>query len=664
MITLLLENEAAVNVASLDGSTPLLVASDRGNEDAVGLLLAFEAGVNAVAGLWGTTALFHAANRGHSRVVDLLLRNGADALIGNRRGSTPLHQACFGAHDEALGVLLRGGTPPNTADKDGYTPLHAACAAGSLLCAGLVVTTASPPGPEPIDLISATTARQRLTPAHLAARAGAVDLLEFLTDMGSDLLALDAAGQSPAGALAESLGRSQRGAADGDTVLHFAVRGGHQAVVAALLGWAGGARPVDVDLGVNASNIKGETPLHLAALHSSEETAVALCNLLLGTADSRAPTSPALTGKPPAAFRHVDVNARNKNGDHALSMAVLYKHAAVVVRLLAAGADVNNVNVVGWTPLYLAVANADTPMVDLLLRQAGLDVTVQTQVPLLVKAASATTPDSDALAIVTRLLDLGTIDPDVADTPGRTALCVAAFNGNAAVISQLVSHGANVNAGKPHPLVCVVEGAAKASNDDAGQDAVNALLWLLLRTGKASSDGLDAALGAAAAADMPSVVERLLEHGARYDVALDPAGRTAIDGAASRSRDVLVHRKNYDELVAAEDDLPPRRSPAKGGAAGPSAGAKKGKNKKKNRNKRKKGKGGTDDQAGAAAMTAAETVEAAGVASGGTAGAAAAAATAAAMEAAFPDPAFGGGAGPAESPGHSDEDPSGIFDVI
>ena len=78
MIDRLLRAGADPNGALRLGETPLMAASRSGNADAVKLLIARGADVNARESSRGQTALMWAVSQRHAQVVRVLLENRAD----------------------------------------------------------------------------------------------------------------------------------------------------------------------------------------------------------------------------------------------------------------------------------------------------------------------------------------------------------------------------------------------------------------------------------------------------------------------------------------------------------------------------------------------------------------------------------------------------------
>jgi ankyrin repeat protein len=109
--------------------------------------------------------------------------------------------------------------------------------------------------------------------------------------------------------------------------------------------------------------------------------------------------------------------------------------------MIRAGADVNEPQNDGTTPLHWAVYQVDPELVATLLRsEAGANVSNAFGASPLSQAARVANPD-----MVAMLLDAGA-DPDMANSDGQTPLMLAAWTGVVEVAELLINHGANVNA--------------------------------------------------------------------------------------------------------------------------------------------------------------------------------------------------------------------------
>lgn len=112
VVSRLLSNVVNINALWEDQignkSTALMLASERGHQEIVRLLLEAGADVN-VRPEGGPTALILAANRGHTRIVNTLLQNGADVNARNEFGATPLINAAARGYREIVELLLSHG---------------------------------------------------------------------------------------------------------------------------------------------------------------------------------------------------------------------------------------------------------------------------------------------------------------------------------------------------------------------------------------------------------------------------------------------------------------------------------------------------------------------------------------------------------------------------
>jgi uncharacterized protein len=137
-----------------------------------------------------------------------------------------------------------------------------------------------------------------------------------------------------------------------------------------------------------------------------------------------------------------DVNAPEPDGTTPLHWAVRANDLAKVNKLLAAGADAKTANRYGVTPLYLACQNANPAMIERLLK-AGAD------------ANATSTEGETALMTVARtgvveaakvLLDHGAKVDAREQWHGQTALMWAVDEQHPAMVKELITHGADVNA--------------------------------------------------------------------------------------------------------------------------------------------------------------------------------------------------------------------------
>ncbi|MCY4583270.1 MAG: ankyrin repeat domain-containing protein [Chloroflexi bacterium] len=192
---------------------------------------------------------------------------------------------------------------------------------------------------------------EMVTPLMLAARSGAIEIVERLVTLGADSSLVDERGYTP---------------------LHHASLEGHILVVEMLLN---AGAPIDV------TDEVGRTPLHVAAAHGCSEVAA---RLLASGADVRSrdeeyestPLHLAArgghAGLVPILVSHgADVDAMNEAGRTPLHVAASYGYADVVNALVGAGADVNYQDVDGETPLFRPVFFQHEDILRLLISSEG-----------------------------------------------------------------------------------------------------------------------------------------------------------------------------------------------------------------------------------------------------------------------------------------------------
>ena len=96
-----------MNVANVDGATPLIAAALKGHVDTVEVLLQREDVDVNVACKDGATPLLLAAQNGHGKTVEALLKkDGIDVNKPRKNGDTPLSRAEHNGHEKVVNLLL------------------------------------------------------------------------------------------------------------------------------------------------------------------------------------------------------------------------------------------------------------------------------------------------------------------------------------------------------------------------------------------------------------------------------------------------------------------------------------------------------------------------------------------------------------------------------
>ena len=121
--------KADPNIATKEGRTALIAASENGYHDTVRTLLdngavadlTYKTGEHA-----GQTALMFAAAKGQTDIVGTLLEKGAKPNAVDAKGRSPLMFAVRSGQDLTVSALLKAKADPNLHALDGSTPLKIA----------------------------------------------------------------------------------------------------------------------------------------------------------------------------------------------------------------------------------------------------------------------------------------------------------------------------------------------------------------------------------------------------------------------------------------------------------------------------------------------------------------------------------------------------------
>lgn len=229
---------------------------------------------------------------------------------------------------------------------------------------------------------------------------------------------------------------------DGATALHWAAHWDDDRIAERLL---------KAGADVNAENELGVTPLDLACTNASVSMVRRLVaggarvDRVVGSSGVTALMTCARSGSAPAAQvlleRGAPVHAAESfKGQTALMWAISERHHDVVRTLIAHGADVRQRSKSGFTPLLFAAQQGDTAIADQLLAAgAAIDEPGTGGTTALLVAVESGHP-----ALVTHLLKRGAQVNAIG--AGRTPLHAAVQAARADIASDLIAHGADVNA--------------------------------------------------------------------------------------------------------------------------------------------------------------------------------------------------------------------------
>jgi ankyrin repeat protein len=125
------QDPSLVNAFSVDGYTPLHLASFFGNYWIAKILVERRADVNSIAKNATKVMPLHSAAAGrHNDICELLVANGADVNAKQQSGFTPLHEAAMNGNLALAKLLLEKGARINEKSETGKTALDFAMMEG------------------------------------------------------------------------------------------------------------------------------------------------------------------------------------------------------------------------------------------------------------------------------------------------------------------------------------------------------------------------------------------------------------------------------------------------------------------------------------------------------------------------------------------------------
>jgi ankyrin repeat protein len=502
------------NIRFADGMAPLHYIAREGYSGYIDFILEKEANVN-IKNASGASPLHEAARSGNIRIMKTLLDRGAEVNSQDAKGNSVMHIAVpAGNHQEALELFLSRGANINLRDEHGDSPLH-------------VVIMLNRPQ-EIIQLLLAQGSDVSIrnaegkTALYLAIEEEEARYVPLLIMYKSDIFAADNAGVTP----------FERSLINGSPILYSLI----------------------TSESVFQNDSQGNTMLHIVL---KNRAGIEVINYIID--------------------RNARVNARNKEGDTPLLLAVRLNEQASGELLLSKGADIFASNSAGESPLLLSFPKEGENASGLrrwmlspqtLKAKDGLGNTAlhylaqwkyDRWIPQLVSmGANTEAPNATGetpLFIAVKVNSPSTIEAlqtngarlEARDTLGNTGLH-AAVRWNAYHSAEtLIDMGLDINA---HAL------NGKTALHDAVRLGMTNIEGLLLAKGaevdERDSDG-NTPFFEGIIAGFPQTMERLVEHGADPNIR-NFKGDTALHVAAGLNRnDISILLLNWGASIHARN---------------------------------------------------------------------------------------------------------------
>ncbi len=331
MVRFLINSGAEVDIADEHEETALMVATQKGKLEIARLLIDNGADVNKK-NLLGGSALEFAASRGDLELVKLLLNNGAYVDTQNKYGSTPLSMAAKYGYTDIVKLLLKWHVDVNKTVNSGVSALMMAVQSGKDDIVKLLLDKNADVNQWSIS---------GFTALMMAAQENQISIARQL--INHPLIKINA--QSRVGCSA----------------LMLAAQKGHTAILDMLL---------DSNANANLLGKDGETALMLASQNGHED----IVRLLVGPSKKQIlgliwKRGHKVNDKSLKNWMKSRVNLNIKDRvfkKSALMVAVEKGYLGIVKLLIEAGANINDVDSQGRTPLMIAEKGHNSSVINFL----------------------------------------------------------------------------------------------------------------------------------------------------------------------------------------------------------------------------------------------------------------------------------------------------------
>jgi ankyrin repeat protein len=461
-------------------NSALVDAAKRGDVATVRKLVAQKVDVNAP-DADGSTALHWAAQRDDVAMVDALIAAGANVKAKTRYNITPLSLACTNGDAKLVDRLLKAGADPNERSEEGQTALMVASLTGKPDAVKLLVETGAD--------VNAIEPYKGQTALMWAASEGNAAAVEILLTHGADVTAKSKSGFTPllfavrndhrdaAEVLLNRFANANDVASDGTSALNMAVVNAYFDLAAFLLDR--GANP-------NAPDPRGSALHTIAWLRKPGSDGAA------GVGNTgHAPPLPSGRMTPLELAKRLLDHGANPNVRIAWKESTFGKEGGTARNPPNIQLGRHLLSYVGATPFYIAAKNGDAPYMKLL-------------------AEHGANPSTTTKAGITPLMVAAGLDYWEGESPGPFAGVSEAERLDAVKLAVALGNDVNAHADfGNYPMT--------------GETAYTLLYYphniddlLELGVGDPRWSGATPLIGAVVSGQ-PSIVQWLVDHGARVD---------------------------------------------------------------------------------------------------------------------------------------------------
>ncbi len=508
LVTLFISMGASTELKNNDSDTALHLAVKNHSVEAARTLSAVDGDIFAM-DAYGKTALELGMEQG-SEFFDAMITTRTGQLQDSR-GRTIIHYLVQSRNLPALQYAIKKRIPLSVADNDGKSPLRLALenhhdVESARIAATLLLNGVRPEGGPYSYFESATIARNptlRLedgqTPLHLSSIQNHVGITEYLLEQRANITAQDISGSTPlhesvrygnvenARLLLEAGARVNAQDNLGKSPILLIMPKSRQADLYSLL--------LSYKANVNIKDMYGDSVLHVATMNGADSHT--LNQLILAGAD---------------------INERNKEGITPLALAVDHRRTAIIQFYIGAGADIHAEDNMGETPLTRSLkAGPDMSKKVLIPNNAysrdsygntAYHLAILTADPnlVLMEETKADTPIADDLTMTLEYIYSLNKEVNTQNRNGDTPLSLAVQRNIQRAGEFLLSRGADIFAANNNdysPLRLVLESSNSSGN------------WLLSSKVIQATDGSgNTPLHYAAEWKLVSAINLLVERGA------------------------------------------------------------------------------------------------------------------------------------------------------